>query len=96
MMNKKSIQSSITMGKEKKKSESLKPEIQPLKYSVGIDMSKDKFDSLISVIDSEQRVKVIASKQFANSKSGFKELQEWVGRKCQMRIPIVFNMEILV
>lgn len=81
------------MSKEKKKSVSLKPEIQLLKYSVGIDMSKDKFDSLISVIDSEQKVKVIASKQFTNSKSGFKELQEWVSRKCKILIPIVFNME---
>jgi transposase len=81
------------MSKEKKKSLSLKQEIKLLKYSVGIDVSKDKFDGLISVIDSEQKVKVIASKQFANSKSGFNELQEWVGRKCKMPIPIVFIME---
>jgi transposase len=81
------------MSKEKTKSVSLKKEVFPLKYSVGNDISKDKFDACISVIDSEQRVKIIASRTFDNLQWGFKEYYEWVNNKCKISIPVVFIME---
>jgi transposase len=81
------------MSKEKTKSISLKQQVQPLKYSIGNDISKEKFDACISVIDSEQRVKVIASRTFDNLPWGFKEYYEWASNKCKMPIPVVFIME---
>ena len=81
------------MSKEKKKSISSKQKEQLLKYAVGNDISKDKFDACISVINTEQRVKVVASRTFLNQKSGFKEFAEWINKKCKEQLPIVVNME---
>jgi len=81
------------MSKEKMKRASLKQDEKLLKYAVGNDISKDKFDACISVINSEQRVKVVASRTFLNQESGFKEFTEWVNKKCKEQIPIVFIME---
>ena len=38
-----------------------------LKYAVGIDVSKDKFDVCMSVIDTHQRVTIKATRGFSNS-----------------------------
>jgi transposase len=81
------------MSQEKKKRLSQNQKVQLLKYSVGADISKEKFDACISVIDFEQRVKVLASRSFKNQESGFKEFTEWVNRKCKEQIPLVFIME---
>lgn len=45
-----------------------------LKYSLGIDISKKGLHACMSVIDSNQQVKVKASKKVANQQQGFKEL----------------------
>lgn len=87
------MQSSITMSKDLEKRTSQKSESEYLKYSVGSDISKDKFDACISVIDKEQNVKTIAQRQFNNTPSGFKEFIEWQARKCKFSIPVVFIME---
>ena len=42
-----------------------------VKYSLGIDISAEAFDANLSVIDSDQNVKVIASRKFDNTKTGF-------------------------
>jgi transposase len=80
------------MSKDKKK-RTLKKEVEYLKYSVGIDISKDKFDVNISVIDITQYVKVLSSRQFKNTKAGCKSYFEWVKRKCKLDLPIVHTME---
>jgi transposase len=64
-----------------------------LKYSVGIDISKEKFDSCISIIDSEQRVVVKATRTFNNTESGIKSFVEWVKKHIKHDVPLVFNME---
>jgi len=87
------MQSSITMSKETKKRTSQKSENEYFKYSVGLDISKDKFDTAVSVICKDQCVKVIASRTFTNNPNGFKELFEWHSRKCKLDLPIVFTME---
>lgn len=87
------MQSSITMSQEFKKRTSQKSTPEYLKYSIGSDMSKDKFDACISVIDKEQDVKPIAQRKFDNTPSGFKEFIEWQVRKCKLSIPVVFVME---
>ena len=64
-----------------------------IKYSVGNDISKEKFDCCISLIDNQQRVCIIATRSFTNNLSGFKSFEEWVCQKCKHDIPIVFLME---
>ena len=80
------------MSQEKKK-RTAKTQIEYLKYSVGIDMSKDKFDACISVIDSMQYIKVIATRSFRNTKESFVSYLEWCERKCKLNLPIVHTME---
>jgi transposase len=81
------------MSKETKKRTSQKSETEYLKYSVGADISKEKFDACISVINKEQYVKVVASRTFSNNESGFKAFLEWKTLKCKLVLPTVFVME---
>lgn len=81
------------MSKETKERTSQKSEIEYLKYSIGADISKEKFDACISIINREQYVKVIASRAFSNNESGFKAFLEWKILKCKLALPAVFVME---
>lgn len=87
------MQSSITMSKETKKKASQKLKDEYLKYSVGTDMSKEKFDACISVIDMGQRVKIVATREFKNSPSGFDDFFKWQQHKCKFSLPVIFAME---
>lgn len=49
-----------------------------VKYSLGIDISSETFDANLSVIDSDQKVKVVASRKFGNTTSGFAECDKWI------------------
>jgi transposase len=65
-----------------------------LKYSLGIDISKKDFHACVSVIDSNQQVKVKASKKFGNNKPGFKELLSWIDKnRKEAAVPLVIVME---
>jgi len=64
-----------------------------LKYSIGNDISMDKFDSCLSVIDKEQRVIIKASRSFKNNKNGFNAFQDWVQRHLKYQLPVSFTME---
>jgi len=65
-----------------------------LKYSLGIDVSKNDIHACLSVIDAKQQVKVKASSKFANRQQGFKELISWVNRhKKEPGIPLVTVIE---
>jgi transposase len=65
-----------------------------LKYSLGIDISKRDFHACLSVIDTRQQVKVIASHKFTNNFQGFKDLVSWLNRhKKEANIPLVVAME---
>ncbi len=64
-----------------------------LKQSVALDVSKDQLDVCMAVIDTTQRVKVKATRKFANTPSGFKELESWVKKHADPAIPLVFTME---
>jgi transposase len=81
------------MSKEIKKRTSQKTETEYLKYSIGEDISKEKFDACISIIDKEQYVKVVASRTFTNNENGFKAFLEWKMLKCKLKISSVFVME---
>lgn len=62
------------------------------KYAVGLDISLSKMDACVSFIDNEQRVKVIASKVFRNTKTAFPQLEAWVKKHCKDN-PVVIGME---
>lgn len=51
-----------------------------LKYSLGIDVSKKELHACLSAIDLSQQVKVKASRKFANTGQGFKELNQWISK----------------
>lgn len=65
-----------------------------VKYSLGIDISYETFDANLSVIDSDQKVKVIASHKFANTLVGFAECYKWTEKnRKQTDIRLVTTME---
>ena len=65
-----------------------------LKYSVGLDVSSASIHACFSVIDFEQRVKVISSKVIDNSPKGFESLISWL-EKCRKlkELTLVIGME---
>lgn len=64
-----------------------------LKYGIGIDISKDSFDVCISVIDTEQKVTILATTKFENRLKGFSNFWEWVKRHSKLPLPVVYLME---
>lgn len=67
--------------------------IQLIKYVVGIDVSKDKFDACLMTVDVQLNYKVKATHKFSNNPSGFKELLQWMRRHCKEFIPVQTLME---
>ncbi len=64
-----------------------------LKYSLGIDLSKAKFDVCLSIIDSTQHVSIKGSRKFSNTAEGFKSFLSWTKAHYKEDIPMVFIME---
>lgn len=65
-----------------------------LKYSLGIDMSFKIFHVCLSVIESDQQVKVKASTSFSNNAEGFKLLIDWINKHYkQKELPLLIVME---
>ncbi len=64
-----------------------------LKYSVGIDISKDDFHVCVSGIDSEQRVTVRGTRSFKNMSSGHAQCLSWAKKFNKEQVPMVFTME---
>lgn len=64
-----------------------------LKYAIGIDVSKKDFHCCLSVIDTEQLVKVKAAHKFQNTVSGFKVFFDWLNRNTKEPLPICCVME---
>ncbi len=65
-----------------------------LKYALGLDISSQKINGCLSVIDNEQRVKVKSSTVITNNLSGFKKLSDWINKHYKnLDVPLVINME---
>lgn len=64
-----------------------------LKYSVGIDVAKTKFDCCISVIARDQSITIKGTRKFDNTIKGIKALIVWSKSKHKLDIPMVFLME---
>lgn len=67
--------------------------MQLLRYGIGIDVSKQKFDVCVSVIDMKQRVKTKATRCFQNTRKDFESFLIWTTKHCTEDIPSVFLME---
>lgn len=69
-------------------------EIMNLKYSVGLDIASKKIDICISVIDNNQKVRVLSSKSFLNTLKGFKDMEGWIIRNHKEKdVQLVLCME---
>ena len=65
-----------------------------LKYSLGIDVSKNDIHACLSIIDFTQQVKVKASRKFSNQDQGFKDIDSWIAKhKKETNIPLSITME---
>jgi transposase len=87
------MQSSIIMSKEEKKRNLSNSKVKLLKYSVGVDMSKEKFEACISSIDVTQYTKVVATRSFTNTQKGIENFFKWVKSKCKHPIPVTYIVE---
>lgn len=68
--------------------------MKSLKFSLGIDVSKDDCKCNLSELTSDLEVKVIASKTFLNTANGLQELLEWIKKKqvgTDMRISVIIE-----
>ncbi len=70
--------------------------MQHVKYAVGIDVSKDKLGSCISLINTTQKVTVKGSTSFNNTSEGYKLLSKWVEKHHKEDLPVVFVLEARV
>ena len=64
-----------------------------LKQTVGIDLSMDKFDANLSVINSDFEKKCLSSRQFSNNQDGFKQLLKWSERYKDASIEESYTLE---
>jgi transposase len=64
-----------------------------LKYGIGIDMSKEKFNVCLSLIDQVQKVTVKSSSSFTNNNKGFTAFLAWVFKHTKLALPQVFLAE---
>lgn len=63
-------------------------------YSIGFDVSKDKFDTCLQRYDlTQQTSSVIARKEFSNTQSGFTACMDWVQSHTRPTIPVRATME---
>lgn len=66
---------------------------QLIKYAIGVDMAKDKFDVCLMSVDTRLVTKVKASRKFMNTLAGFKELLLWAGKHCKEQVAVQLLME---
>lgn len=67
--------------------------MEHLKYSIGIDVSKETFNACISVIDQLQKVTIKGTSSFKNTASGFKDFYEWSCKHAKEKRPVCYLME---
>ena len=64
-----------------------------LKYSVGIDISKDDFKACLVVIDESHKVTIKSTSTFANTASGFSSFLNWSLKHRKEELPLFFLAE---
>lgn len=66
---------------------------QLIKYAIGVDGAKDKFDVCLMSVDLTLNSKVKAGKKFSNTVGGFKEFSIWIEKHCKEPVPVQILME---
>lgn len=66
---------------------------QPFRQAVGIDVSMDKFDVELGIIDSNFQIKSLYKGQFENTHSGINRFFKTMERKKIAQVPLWYNME---
>lgn len=64
-----------------------------LKYSLGVDVSKNEHHVCLSVIDDVQKVTIKATRKFANTSKGFEELLDWLQKNRKLPLPLTIVLE---
>lgn len=67
--------------------------MEPIRYGVGLDVAKDKFDACLCTIDLQGRVVIKSTTHFPNNASGFKALSLWVEKHAKHPLPLSYVME---
>jgi transposase len=52
-----------------------------LKYSVGIDVSKDELETCFKSLQKDQETKVKGTRKFPNTKKGFLQVDNWIDKR---------------
>jgi transposase len=66
---------------------------QLIKYVIGIDIAKEKFDACLMSVDVQLNYKAKATHKFSNTTGGFKELLQWKHKHCKEKAPVQTLME---
>lgn len=64
-----------------------------IKYAIGIDISKDKFDASFCEMDADQNIIFKSSRCFPCNHKSFKEFERWSGKLKKQDLPLVMLME---
>ena len=65
--------------------------VKVIKYAIGLDVAKDKFDVCLAVVDQKQCVTIKSSKSgISNSSKGFQELIVWANKHLMKGVPKIF------
>ena len=64
-----------------------------VKYSVGLDVSKDDVKACILLMNDQQQSTVKATRSFGNRAEGFKAFLRWMDQHCKLSLPVSFTME---
>ncbi|MBK0383280.1 IS110 family transposase [Pedobacter sp. SD-b] len=64
-----------------------------IKYTIGVDISKDKFDVCMLSIDVKLRSKIKGTRKFGNTLSGFKEFLLWLTKHSKTDTAVEILME---
>lgn len=64
-----------------------------IKYTIGVDIAKDKFDVCMLSVDMKLGSKIKGSRKFINSLSGFKEFLQWIIKHSKSDTAVEILME---
>ncbi|WP_243348551.1 IS110 family transposase [Parabacteroides sp. FAFU027] len=67
--------------------------VTPVKYSVGLDCSKEEFVAAMSLFTSDQKITVKATRKFKNTAKGFSDCDHWICQHKKVDVAIVLTME---
>lgn len=68
--------------------------MENVRYSLGIDVSSDKFNVCMVLIDDHQKIKIVANGEHKNTLNGFKNLESWIQKHQKDKsLPLSICME---